>query len=229
MDQDERGVAVVMEGSKVIKAGQVVCTVPLNCLGDMSFSPPLSSLKQEAIRHGHMNQGAKIHMRLRDTEPGWFAMASANSDSPWCFSFSDHNGTGSKSGDGTYAIVFGYNDRIPDPTKPENSEQIIKSFAQYLRPKDLPGTEVAAYLTHPWHLDPLAKGVWSCWGPNAMSRFLAELQQPHGRVLFASADWADGWRGFIDGAIERGLRAAREVLEMRKVEEAQRTKGSARL
>lgn len=62
--------------------------------------------------------------------------------------------------------------------------------------------------------DPLAKGVWSCWGPGGMTKWLRELQQPHARVLFASADWADGWRGFVDGAIERGGRSAIEVEDL---------------
>lgn len=35
-----------------------------------------------------------------------------------------------------------------------------------------------------------------------------------GRVFFARADWANGWRGFIDGAIEQGLEAGRRVREM---------------
>lgn len=59
--------------------------------------------------------------------------------------------------------------------------------------------------------DSLAKGTWSCWGPNAMSKWLQELQKSDGRVHFASADWADGWRGFVDGAIERGVAASRNV------------------
>ena len=73
-----------------------------------------------------------------------------------------------------------------------------------------------AYATHDWANDPYAKGVWACWGPNAISRYLAELQQPHGRVMFANADWADGWRGFVDGAIERGQVAVRDTLSLVK-------------
>lgn len=71
-----------------------------------------------------------------------------------------------------------------------------------------------AYLTYDWMNDPLAKGVWSCWNSNTMTKYLAELQKSHGLVLFASADWADGWRGFIDGAIERGRTAAIEVVKV---------------
>ncbi len=33
-------------------------------------------------------------------------------------------------------------------------------------------------------------------------------------MLFASADTADGWRGFIDGAVERGVRAGRDALAL---------------
>jgi monoamine oxidase len=40
---------------------------------------------------------------------------------------------------------------------------------------------------------------------------LAELQRPEGRVLLAGSDYADGWAGFIDGAIESGMRAGRDV------------------
>jgi len=44
--------------------------------------------------------------------------------------------------------------------------------------------------------------------------YLEELQRAHGRVLFASADWADGWRGFVDGAIERGQSTGREAVNL---------------
>ena len=40
---------------------------------------------------------------------------------------------------------------------------------------------------------------------------LAELQRPEGRVVLAGSDDANGWAGFIDGAIESGLAAARAV------------------
>lgn len=49
-----------------------------------------------------------------------------------------------------------------------------------------------------------------------MTKYQEELQNRHGNVFFASADWADGWRAFIDGAIEQGRRKAQEAtLELR--------------
>ena len=34
------------------------------------------------------------------------------------------------------------------------------------------------------------------------------FREPLGFLLFAGSDYADGWAGFVDGAIESGLRAA---------------------
>jgi monoamine oxidase len=33
------------------------------------------------------------------------------------------------------------------------------------------------------------------------------MQRPEGAVVFAGSDFANGWAGFMDGAIESGLRA----------------------
>ncbi|EKG15492.1 Amine oxidase [Macrophomina phaseolina MS6] len=218
-----KSVAIATRDGREFEAGQVICTVPLNCLSDIQFAPPLAALKQEAISQGHINRGAKIHFKLSETaKDPWFALASGYSDSPWCFSFSDHSGTSASAGNDTFAIGFGYNDRLPeDPTTPGAAAEITSSFKKHLLPTEMgEKTLVSAYLTHPWHADPLAKGVWSCWGPGAMSAYLRELQLPHGHVIFANADWADGWRGFVDGAIERGYRAVRDILELRATDRA---------
>ena len=44
-----------------------------------------------------------------------------------------------------------------------------------------------------------------------MTRYQEALQTRHGNVFFASADWARGWRGSIDGALEQGKLAAQMV------------------
>jgi monoamine oxidase len=44
-----------------------------------------------------------------------------------------------------------------------------------------------------------------------LSESLEEMQRPEGRVHLAGPDYANGWDGFIDGAIESGFRAAQRV------------------
>ena len=48
--------------------------------------------------------------------------------------------------------------------------------------------------------------------PGQLTRDLGELQEPWGQVHFATSDNASLWGGFIDGAIESGLREARRIL-----------------
>jgi monoamine oxidase len=38
------------------------------------------------------------------------------------------------------------------------------------------------------------------------------MQRPEGTVVLAGSDLANGWSGFMDGAIESGLRATAQVL-----------------
>ena len=44
-----------------------------------------------------------------------------------------------------------------------------------------------------------------------MSKYRDELQSRHGNIVFASGDWAHGWRASIDGALEQGTIAAQEI------------------
>ncbi len=39
-----------------------------------------------------------------------------------------------------------------------------------------------------------------------------EIRTPHGRLYFAGTETATEWTGYMDGAVEAGERAAREVL-----------------
>lgn len=170
-------------------------------MSSIEMSPPVSPLRQEAFEAGHIAKGAKIHFKIGKRELPWFAQAVA--PSTFCFAVSDHNGTHGNQ-DCTYSIGFGYNGHLSNA---EDSVHIRDEFRKDLRP----GVDIDAYLTHDWTADPYSKGTWAFLAPGSAGRYLKELQQPHRLVTFASSDWADGWRGFIDGAIEQGIRAGHEI------------------
>ena len=44
-----------------------------------------------------------------------------------------------------------------------------------------------------------------------MSVHMPDLRTTEGQMYFAGADGAIAWRSFIDGAIESGYRAARDI------------------
>lgn len=225
--QDQERVSISFKNRPPIQAKQAVCTIPLyvpppfprpnpnpltipsNCLSDITFSPPLDPTRLQAISKGHTNTGAKIHFSLPTTEKGWFVNTPDATQSDYLMSFSDTNPSVKGQAQGTNCIAFSYSGKLQDP---RTNEAIISSF-KALRPD----AEVQAYLTHPWATDEFAKGTWYCGGPGVTTRYLKALQKRHGRVAMASGDWADGWRGFVDGAVEQGMLAARWVVRSQSV------------
>lgn len=201
------------------RARRVVCTIPLNCLLDVHFDPPLSAGKQSAAQSGHTNLGEKYHFAMNEVQGNWFANTS-DTESSFLFGLKDHDGkcceyglillarltfagTQSANRAGSLAMMFGHSGKLTDPTK---SDHVISEFK-----KLQPNGEVRGYVSHTWSEDPYAKGAWFCASPGQATKSLKALQEPHGRVFMANADWAQGWRGFIDGAIEQGARASAVV------------------
>ncbi|KAJ5272387.1 hypothetical protein N7478_007512 [Penicillium angulare] len=59
-----------------------------------------------------------------------------------------------------------------------------------------------------------------------MTKYQDELQSRHNNVFFASADWANGWRAFIDGALEQGFLNAQNLLNELRQEDKARQSGA---
>ena len=69
------------------------------------------------------------------------------------------------------------------------------------------GYEVLDATANDWLADEFSQGTWAIHRPGWYSDHHAEMRRAEGRVLLAGSDLANGWAGFIDGAIESGLRA----------------------
>jgi monoamine oxidase len=62
-----------------------------------------------------------------------------------------------------------------------------------------------------WEHDPWSRGGYAVFGPRFDPRLRPMLGASHGRVLFAGEHTSERWQGFMNGAVETGLRAARDV------------------
>ena len=179
----------------------VVVTVPLNTLGAINFSPQLAQQKRIEADRGQASRGLKVWARVRgDLEP-FYVMAP--DDQPITFL-----GTSKLLADSNQMLfAFGPD---ADRLSPDDEPAVRRAVAELL-PEHL---EVVAATGHNWRADEFSRGTWSVFRPGQLSGALAALQAPHGRVVFAGADIAAGWNGFIDGAIESGLRAGRSVIQL---------------
>lgn len=68
---------------------------------------------------------------------------------------------------------------------------------------------------HDWDADPFARGAYSYGGVGALPALTALRRPEAGTLFFAGeATAAQGWNGTVDGAIESGMRAARQILRV---------------
>ncbi|WP_405810147.1 FAD-dependent oxidoreductase [Streptomyces sp. NBC_00210] len=78
--------------------------------------------------------------------------------------------------------------------------------------KVLPEASVIEVKAQDWGRDKYSLGGWAMRRPNQLTTQFPAIQQPSGRLAFASGDIASGWNGFVEGAIESGQRAAQQAI-----------------
>ena len=189
-----RGGAVEVEtrGGAVVSGRFAVVAVPLNVLGSIEFEPALSEGKQKAIALGQASRGVKIFIRARGPALMQNAIRPGHR-----FGYLD---TEEVLDDGTQLqIGFGVDAERCDADDVPTVQRSLDDI--------LPGYEVVAATAHDWLADEFARGTWAIHRPGWYMHHHAELRRPEPRLAFAGSDLADGWSGFIDGAIESGLRA----------------------
>jgi monoamine oxidase len=79
------------------------------------------------------------------------------------------------------------------------------------------GTPDAPRLAAPavsWEDDPWARGGYAVFGPDFDPQLRPILGASHRRVIFAGEHTSQRWQGFMNGAVESGLRAARDVEQL---------------
>jgi monoamine oxidase len=181
-------------------AGRVaVVAVPLNALGAIEFEPALAESKQQAIALGQASRGIKLMLRAR----GEAVMQNAiRAGHPF-----GYLGTEILSADGTQLLIgFG-----PDA---ERCDAAGLPALQRQLDAILPGYELLDATAHDWLADEFSRGTWAIHRPGWYEHHHAAMQQPEHRIVLAGSDLANGWAGFIDGAIESGLRAGARAAEL---------------
>ncbi|MHB0842020.1 flavin monoamine oxidase family protein [Stutzerimonas nitrititolerans] len=196
--QDSHRVLITTEEG-TIAASAVVMAVPLNTMGDVEYSPRLSDAKSEIASQGHAGKGVKGYIRIKQDVGNVMTYAPARNDvTPFTSVFTDHVGE-----NGTLLIAFSADPKLVDINDSKAVEKALHPL--------LPGVEVTSSYGYDWNLDPFSKGTWCTYRPGQTTRYLTELQKREGRLFFAGSDMANGWRGFIDGAIESGREVGYQV------------------
>jgi pseudooxynicotine oxidase len=200
--QTDAGVKVKIEGGETLEAAMVVVTAPVNTYENIEFSPALSSEKL-TVSKGNMagGQGAHVNARLKGKLPPLLAVAP--SDRPLHLLL-----TTDILEDSVIVDAYGPDATMFDGTDPEAVQKVIRQW--------IPDVEVMETVSYRWDLDPYSQGTWCGFGPGVLSKYYDALREPEGNIYFASADSATAFRGFMEGAVESGVRVAAEVHRLLK-------------
>lgn len=196
VEHDTSGAVVTTAGGDRISARRVVLTLPQNILGDLAVSPELCEEKRAASREKTASKGVKVWIRVRGPIKPFFAYSSASH--PLSVVRTEFLGNND-----AVLVSFG-----ADSEKISSDDIDAVSKALRVWRDDLEVLEVTG---HDWMADPYSKETWLMQRPHQLTRYLAAQQRSEGVLHFAGSDYANVWGGFIDGAIESGIRVARQV------------------
>ena len=190
--------AVTQDGAEHVGATAVLA-LPVNALRSVAFTPDLSMGRRRAVDEGIGGRGVKLWLRLRGELPHFYALA------PGGYPITILESTAYADGD-TLALGFGPSARDLDI---HDRDAVCEAVCLLL-----PGADIVESGGHDWTHDSFSATTWGSFRPGQVSRSLGDLQRPEGRTFFAGGDIANGWAGYIDGAIESGIAAARGAMAL---------------
>ena len=199
---------IVNTGGNQFQADKVLCTVPLTVLNKINFTPTLSSNKQTAMNGGFRYAPAtRIYIQFKnrfwenESLNGW-----GNTDLPeeiWQPSWDMSGNTG---------ILMSYlrwsaAENMDTLNDNERNNAVLNRweniFAGSINNFD-------SGISKSWALDEWSKGAWASPTTTQNENLNDSIAQSEGRIHFAG-EHASNDRGWMQGALFSGLRAATEI------------------
>lgn len=210
IEQDQRGVRVICLQAGELRrheGDRLICTMPLPVLRRIEVSPPLPPEKQRAIERVRYDRVVRVFFQTRrkfwmDEGANGFAMTD-DSTEVWNPTFDQP---------GSRGILMAYMldaagrrlTAMPATARIPYALERVARVHPGLR-ENLEGTASKCWAEDPW-----ARGAYAVFAPGQISSLAPILRRPEGRIHFAG-DTVSSWPGWMQGALESGNRAAREV------------------
>lgn len=210
--QDDSGVTVTSSDGQTLRARRTVVAVPVPLGARIAFSPRLPPLREQLLQRAPM--GAAVKCLARYEQAFWrkrgLSGEAASCDGPLSVTFDQSSEDGSAPC--LLAFLGGKPARAWHRIDAEERRQIVLGkLAKYFGDE---AKKPCAYSEVDWAAEPWSGGgPVALFPPGTLSTHGPALREPVGRVHFAGTETATLCMGYMEGAVESGQRAAREVLE----------------
>lgn len=197
-----------------IRGDRMVCTIPFSVLKNIHISSSLSAFKKEIIAGLYYTPTTRVFMEVR--KRFWESNGengSAMTDLP-IGQVQKHPMI--KTGkEGERAILEGHA-RGQDALqldKMSNDKRLKFTLDQMNKVHPNLSDYYEGGISKSWQLDPYSLGAHSLFLPGQITSWLPEIIRPEGRIHFAG-EHTSIYSGSMEGAIESGARAAKEINEV---------------
>src|SRR5262249_19650776 len=211
IEHDGRGVRVICwQGlnQRTFAADYLICAIPFATLKRVEVSPGFSPQKQQAIAQLGNTSVARVFLQTR--KRFWLEGGlsdAATTDLPIMTAYDKAHYLPGKRGL-LEAYLAGERARLMAELTPSERLNFTVSQMERILPAIKEHYEGGASVC--WDEDVWARGAYAWFKPGQMELFLPHLARPEGRVHFAG-DHTSPWPGWMNGALQSGARAAREV------------------
>jgi monoamine oxidase len=192
--QEDGEVRAATRDGQAFRARAAIVTAPRNALGTIDFDPALSEPRRRAVG-GTASQGLKVWAKVAGRWDPFLGLGP--SELPLNNVASEFH-----KADHTVVVGFGIDATRLDGNDPAQVQDCLRRW--------FPRIQVLASTGHDWVADEFSRETWPALSPGQLTD-LEELHHDDGRVHLAGSGYARGWAGYIDGAIESGIRTARTV------------------
>ena len=190
-----------------------MCTLPFPVLRTVEVTPELSHAKRRAIRQLNYHASTKVLFQVREriweTDDGIDGGATVTDLPVRRLNYPPPDPTTSR---GVLLASYTWGqDALQWGAMDEETrlEEALDDVAR-IHPRIREVYETGA--SHAWYGDRWARGAFALFAPGQQSELQEDIVRPEGRILFAG-EHCSLYHAWIQGALESGIRAARQIHE----------------
>jgi monoamine oxidase len=210
IEQDQDGVTAFFDRAGVIhvvRADYLVSAIPFPVLRKVEVSPPFSAAKTEIIQELSNTSVTRVYVQTRTRFWEQEKLGgSAQTQLPVSLVFSAYFRASRR------GILESYSSgsrarELAGMDEAERQHEVLNELTTLF-----PGMKnnAESLADKCWDNDPFALGAYAFYKPKQFLKFLPNLTTPEGRVFFAG-DQTSTIPGWMDGALQSGIRAAAQV------------------
>jgi monoamine oxidase len=217
LEQNSDGVRVHFRtptGKYSVTADYAVVAIPFSVLRHIEVNPSFSRPKQKAIRELNYNASAKILFQTRtrfwERTDGIIGGTSVTDLPIRRICYPSYSDPYEERGTMLASYTWGQDaSRWGAMTEEERVREALEDVVQ-IHPEIRDEFELGS--SYSWYSDRYAAGAFALFEPGQETRLQADIMKPEGRIHFAG-EHCSLWHAWIQGALESGIRAAKEIHE----------------